>query len=146
MTSYTLRSIPQWKLVKSCGCRGHFGTRHLQLLWYLVLIIRRKLYYLLVSLQINNPDMRVVILQQYAMDNFPETPLLNYALKVEKITTAKVRHRGGRGLCCPWSWPWCPFKSFSMLVLSGVLAEQTKALVLSAAECGFDSRTGPLCS
>ncbi|XP_033639269.1 ATP-citrate synthase-like isoform X1 [Asterias rubens] len=38
---------------------------------------------------INNPDMRVVILQQYAMDNFPETPLLNYALKVEKITTAK---------------------------------------------------------
>ncbi|XP_038044305.1 ATP-citrate synthase-like isoform X2 [Patiria miniata] len=38
---------------------------------------------------INNPDMRVVILQQYALDNFPEAPLLNYALQVEKITTAK---------------------------------------------------------
>ena len=21
---------------------------------------------------------------------------------------------GGRGLHCPWSWPWCPFKSFQL--------------------------------
>ncbi len=40
--------------------------------------------------QINNPDMRVVILMQYAKENFPSTPLLDYALQVEKITTAKV--------------------------------------------------------
>ncbi|XP_072022744.1 ATP-citrate synthase-like [Amphiura filiformis] len=38
---------------------------------------------------INNPDMRVVILMQYAKENFPATPLLDYALQVEKITTAK---------------------------------------------------------
>ncbi|XP_070566811.1 ATP-citrate synthase-like [Ptychodera flava] len=38
---------------------------------------------------INNPDMRVVILKEYAQANFPATPLLNYALDVEKVTTAK---------------------------------------------------------
>ena len=38
---------------------------------------------------INNPDMRVVILQQYVQEHFPSTPLLDYALQVEKITTSK---------------------------------------------------------
>lgn len=38
---------------------------------------------------INNPDMRVVILRDYAKKNFPSTPLLDYASEVEKITTSK---------------------------------------------------------
>ncbi|KAI0240030.1 ATP-citrate synthase [Lamellibrachia satsuma] len=38
---------------------------------------------------INNPDMRVVILNEYAKSNFPATPLLDYAYEVEKITTSK---------------------------------------------------------
>ncbi|XP_069111332.1 ATP-citrate synthase-like isoform X1 [Argopecten irradians] len=38
---------------------------------------------------INNPDMRVVILKDYAKKNFPATPLLDYAIEVEKITTSK---------------------------------------------------------
>jgi len=38
---------------------------------------------------INNPDMRVVLMKDYIKSNFPQTPVLNYALDVEKITTAK---------------------------------------------------------
>jgi len=38
---------------------------------------------------INNPDMRVVILKEFAKKHFPQTPLTDYALEVEKITTAK---------------------------------------------------------
>uniref|UniRef100_A0A8C5QQW5 ATP-citrate synthase n=1 Tax=Leptobrachium leishanense TaxID=445787 RepID=A0A8C5QQW5_9ANUR len=38
---------------------------------------------------INNPDMRVQILKDYVKQNFPATPLLDYALEVEKITTSK---------------------------------------------------------
>lgn len=38
---------------------------------------------------INNPDMRVVILKEYAKANFPSAPLIDYALEVEKITTSK---------------------------------------------------------
>lgn len=38
---------------------------------------------------INNPDMRVVILKNYAQEHFPATPLLDYAFEVEKITTSK---------------------------------------------------------
>lgn len=38
---------------------------------------------------INNPDMRVEILKDYAKKNFPATPLLDYAIEVEKITTSK---------------------------------------------------------
>lgn len=34
--------------------------------------------------------MRVVILKKFAKDNFPVTPLLDYALEVEKITVSKV--------------------------------------------------------
>lgn len=34
--------------------------------------------------------MRVVILKNYAIEHFPATPLLNYAVEVEKITTSKV--------------------------------------------------------
>lgn len=35
--------------------------------------------------------MRVKILKDYVKENFPSTPLLDYALEVEKITTSKVR-------------------------------------------------------
>ncbi|XP_046674002.1 ATP-citrate synthase isoform X2 [Homalodisca vitripennis] len=38
---------------------------------------------------INNPDMRVKIIKDFVLENFPSTPLLNYALEVEKITTSK---------------------------------------------------------
>lgn len=40
--------------------------------------------------QINNPDMRVVIMKNYVKEHFPQTELLDYALEVEKITTSKV--------------------------------------------------------
>ena len=38
---------------------------------------------------VNNPDKRVTIMKEYAKKHFKATPLLNYALEVEKITTAK---------------------------------------------------------
>ncbi|CAH0387530.1 unnamed protein product [Bemisia tabaci] len=38
---------------------------------------------------INNPDMRVKIIKEFVLENFPATPILNYALEVEKITTSK---------------------------------------------------------
>jgi ATP-citrate lyase alpha-subunit len=38
---------------------------------------------------LKNPDMRVTLLQEFARRSFPATPLLDYALEVEKITTAK---------------------------------------------------------
>ncbi len=38
---------------------------------------------------IHNPDMRVTIIKEYAKSHFKATPLLDYALEVEKITTAK---------------------------------------------------------
>jgi ATP citrate (pro-S)-lyase len=38
---------------------------------------------------VNNPDKRVTIVKAYAKKHFKTTPLLNYALEVEKVTTAK---------------------------------------------------------
>jgi ATP citrate (pro-S)-lyase len=38
---------------------------------------------------VNNPDMRVTIMKEYAKKHFKSTPLLDYALEVEKLTTAK---------------------------------------------------------
>jgi len=38
---------------------------------------------------IHNPDMRVTIIKNYAKKNFKKTPILDYALEVEKITTSK---------------------------------------------------------
>lgn len=38
---------------------------------------------------INNPDKRVTLVKEFAKENFPKTPLLDYALEVEKITTSK---------------------------------------------------------
>lgn len=38
---------------------------------------------------INNPDMRVKILKEFVKRHFPSTPVLDYALQVEKITTSK---------------------------------------------------------
>ncbi len=40
---------------------------------------------------INNPDMRVTIMKEYAKKHFKATPLLDYALEVEKITTSQER-------------------------------------------------------
>jgi len=34
--------------------------------------------------------MRVEIIKDFVKTNFPATPLLDYALEVEKITTSKV--------------------------------------------------------
>jgi len=38
---------------------------------------------------VTNPDMRVTIMKEYAKKHFETTPLLDYALEVEKLTTAK---------------------------------------------------------
>ncbi len=38
---------------------------------------------------IRNPDKRVELLKDYAREHFPETPYLDYALKVEQLTTKK---------------------------------------------------------
>lgn len=38
---------------------------------------------------INNPDMRVKILRDFVKQHFPATPVLDYALQVELITTSK---------------------------------------------------------
>jgi ATP-citrate lyase alpha-subunit len=38
---------------------------------------------------LKNPDMRVVLLKDFAKKNFPKTRLLDYAIEVEKLTTAK---------------------------------------------------------
>ena len=52
------------------------------------LIIRNFLLYII--FQINNPDKRVVIIKEFALANFPSNDVLNFALDVEKVTTAKV--------------------------------------------------------
>jgi ATP citrate (pro-S)-lyase len=38
---------------------------------------------------INNPDKRVTLVKEFALENFPKASLLEYALEVEKITTSK---------------------------------------------------------
>lgn len=38
---------------------------------------------------LNNPDMRVVIIKDFVKAHFPATPILDYAIQVEKITTSK---------------------------------------------------------
>ena len=38
---------------------------------------------------VNNPDHRVELVKEYAMKHFPSHSLLDYALSVEKVTTAK---------------------------------------------------------
>jgi len=38
---------------------------------------------------VDNPDMRVVLIKQFAKTHFSKTPLLDFAEKVEKITTMK---------------------------------------------------------
>jgi len=38
---------------------------------------------------VTNPDMRVKIMKDYALKNFPTTETLDYALEVEKLTTSK---------------------------------------------------------
>ena len=46
-------------------------------------------FFNILNFKLNNPDMRVILLKQYSKENFPATPLLDYALEVEKITTSK---------------------------------------------------------
>lgn len=38
---------------------------------------------------LNNPDMRVKLMKDYIRQTFPATPIFNYALEVEQITTSK---------------------------------------------------------
>jgi ATP citrate (pro-S)-lyase len=38
---------------------------------------------------VNNPDLRVQLVKEYVLKNFPSHSLLDYALAVEKVTTAK---------------------------------------------------------
>jgi ATP-citrate lyase alpha-subunit len=38
---------------------------------------------------LRNPDLRVVGLKKFAAEHFPSTPLLDYALTVEQLTTSK---------------------------------------------------------
>ena len=38
---------------------------------------------------VQNPDMRVVLLKEFILKNFPKHPHLDYALEVEKVTTSK---------------------------------------------------------
>lgn len=38
---------------------------------------------------IQNPDMRVKLIKEFALKNFPKTPVLDFALQVEKVTTQK---------------------------------------------------------
>jgi succinyl-CoA synthetase alpha subunit len=38
---------------------------------------------------VQNPDVRVTLIKRYAREHFPRTDLLDYALEVEKVTTAK---------------------------------------------------------
>jgi len=52
-------------------------------------IIVDHLQIFLFAFKLNNPDMRVILLKQFAKEHFPVTPLLDYALEVEKITTSK---------------------------------------------------------
>lgn len=42
---------------------------------------------------INNPDMRVKLMKDFVKQTFPSTPVFDYALEVEKITTSKVSRR-----------------------------------------------------
>ena len=38
---------------------------------------------------LENPDARVVLIKDYAPKHFPSTPLLDFALQVEQVTTRK---------------------------------------------------------
>lgn len=38
---------------------------------------------------VNNPDLRVELVKEYVLKHFPSHSLLDYALAVEKVTTAK---------------------------------------------------------
>lgn len=38
---------------------------------------------------VNNPDLRVELVKEYVIKNFPSHTLLDYALAVEKVTTSK---------------------------------------------------------
>lgn len=37
----------------------------------------------------NNPDLRVELVKEYVLKNFPSHDMLDYALAVQQVTTAK---------------------------------------------------------
>ena len=60
----------------------------------------------------NNPDLRVELVKEYVIKNFPSHSLLDYALAVEKVTTAKkdtvsqpiiLSSCAHDLMCCAWS-------------------------------------------
>ena len=59
------------------------------------LITSAEAHYLIVSgighkiKSVNNPDLRVELVKEYVVKNFPSHSLLDYALAVEKVTTSK---------------------------------------------------------
>ena len=59
------------------------------------MITSAEAHYLIVSgighkiKSVNNPDLRVELVKEYVVKNFPSHSLLDYALAVEKVTTSK---------------------------------------------------------
>ena len=50
---------------------------------------------------VNNPDLRVELVKEYVMKNFPTHRLLDYALAVQQVTTAK---KDTVGPTMPYLW------------------------------------------
>ena len=72
---------------------------------------------------VTNPDLRVSLLKSYVTKNFPSHNYLDYALEVEKVTTAKRNNLilnvdGCVGICC-----------LDMMASLGMTKEQIKAEV-----------------
>ena len=49
--------------------------------------LNKNIYHKIKSIQ--NPDARVTIVKEYAKKHFPSTPILDFALEVEQVTTKK---------------------------------------------------------
>jgi hypothetical protein len=72
---------------------------------------------------VTNPDLRVSLLKSYVTKNFPKHDYLDYALEVEKVTTAKRNNLilnvdGCVGICC-----------LDMMASLGMTKEQIKSEV-----------------
>jgi len=72
---------------------------------------------------VTNPDLRVTLLKDYVLKNFPSHKYLEYALEVEKITTSKRNNLilnvdGCIGICC-----------LDMMASLGMSTEEIKANV-----------------
>jgi ATP citrate (pro-S)-lyase len=88
-----------------------------------------------------NPDMRVELVKNYALKHFGEASVLNFALKVEEVTTSKkanlILNVDGCIACCfvdmLRSSGAFPHEEISELVESGCL----NGLFVLARSCGF---------